>query len=358
MQSPRHQFLARPALTVDQNAPIGRRRQSNLLPQRLHRNAAAQYLMLLLELRPQSPVLSLQPQIFQRIANHQNHFFQRQRFFDKIKRPQLRSPHRRLNIRVPRNHHHHRRPIPLLHPLQRLQPIHLLQPHVQKDQIKSPRLQTRQTLFPRSHGLDLIPLVAQQSPERFAYPVFIIHNKYRSWHVMQVFPASSASLRWTVFLCVLRLSSVSSVLNLLTFCSAYAGETGISAAGNRITNRVPVGKLSSTRIVPLCSAIIRLAIANPNPVPRSLVEKCGKNSRSLSSGEIPCPLSDISISTASPSPSTRVATRIRRIAEPSIASAALSIRLASTRRNNSRSAFTGGNVAANSVRTVTPSSRP
>ena len=117
--------------------------------------------------------------------------------------------------------------------------------------------------------------------------------------------------------------------------TAVAGSAGTSAAGNRIKNRVPVGKLSSTRIVPLCSAMIRLAIANPSPVPRSFVEKCGKNSRSLSSGEIPCPLSEISISTASPSLSTRVATRSCRIVEPSIASAALSIRFASTRRNNS-----------------------
>ena len=69
--------------------------------------------------------------------------------------------------------------------------------------------------------------------------------------------SASAVLRFfSAFLC--------SVLKPLP----YAGVTGTSAAGNRIKNRVPVGKLSSTRIVPLCSAIIRLAIANPNPVPR------------------------------------------------------------------------------------------
>src|SRR5580698_8581349 len=39
---------------------------------------------------------------------------------------------------------------------------------------------------------------------------------------------------------------------------AGAGLTATSAAGKRITKTVPVGKLSSTRIVPLCSAIIRL----------------------------------------------------------------------------------------------------
>ena len=54
----------------------------------------------------------------------------------------------------------------------------------------------------------------------------------------------------------------------------------------------------------------------------------------------------------------RVDTRNCRIDEPSIASAALSIRFAITRRINSASAFTGGSVGASSVRSVMPSSRP
>ena len=73
--------------------------------------------------------------------------------------------------------------------------------------------------------------------------------------------------------------------------------------GKRITNRAPAGILL-TRIVPLCSAMIRLAIARPKPVPRSFVEKCGRKSLSLSEGEIPWPLSEISISTESPLPSS------------------------------------------------------
>ena len=71
-------------------------------------------------------------------------------------------------------------------------------------------------------------------------------------------------------------------------------------------NLEPTGSLSSTLREPLCSATIRLAMARPRPVPRSFVEKCGRKRRSLSSGEMPWPVSAISISTASPSSRRRV----------------------------------------------------
>src|SRR5207253_2127594 len=47
---------------------------------------------------------------------------------------------------------------------------------------------------------------------------------------------------------------------------------GNSAAGNSITKREPTGKLSSTWMLPPCSAMMRAAMASPRPVPRSLVE--------------------------------------------------------------------------------------
>ena len=43
--------------------------------------------------------------------------------------------------------------------------------------------------------------------------------------------------------------------------------------GSSIMNRVPAGRFSSTRIIPSCSVMILLTIANPRPVPRFLVEK-------------------------------------------------------------------------------------
>src|SRR5438034_1750648 len=100
---------------------------------------------------------------------------------------------------------------------------------------------------------------------------------------------------------------------------------GNSAAGNSITKREPTGKLSSTWMLPPCSAMMRAAMASPRPVPRSLVEKCGRKSLSLSSGEMPLPVSATDISTASASGSDFVETVISRKEEFSNASAALSI---------------------------------
>ena len=42
--------------------------------------------------------------------------------------------------------------------------------------------------------------------------------------------------------------------------------------GNSIVKRVPRGALSSTSMLPPCSAMIRRTIARPRPLPRRLVE--------------------------------------------------------------------------------------
>ena len=90
-------------------------------------------------------------------------------------------------------------------------------------------------------------------------------------------------------------------------------------------NLAPIGLFSSTRTKPLCSEMIRLTMASPNPVPRCLVEKNGRNSFSLSSTGIPGPLSATMISMSSRSESRSVLTQISLAGERSRASAALSI---------------------------------
>src|SRR5579863_309069 len=96
--------------------------------------------------------------------------------------------------------------------------------------------------------------------------------------------------------------------------------------------REPVGELSSTRRPPPCSATMRAAMARPRPVPRSLVEKWGRKSLSLSCGEMPWPVSATIISTKSESGLERVETVMLRTGEDSRDSAALSIKLTMTER--------------------------
>src|SRR5206468_2383813 len=57
--------------------------------------------------------------------------------------------------------------------------------------------------------------------------------------------------------------------------SFYDASTGAAVrdTGSSMTKRVPVGSLSSTRIVPPCSVTISCTIGSPSPMPETLVEK-------------------------------------------------------------------------------------
>ena len=61
MQRPRHQLLARSALAVNQNAPVCRSRQRNLLPQRLHRHAVAENFVALFKFGAKPLIFRFQP---------------------------------------------------------------------------------------------------------------------------------------------------------------------------------------------------------------------------------------------------------------------------------------------------------
>src|SRR6476619_1973869 len=78
-------------------------------------------------------------------------------------------------------------------------------------------------------------------------------------------------------------------------------EARTSAEGSSRMKQEPTGELSSTRRPPPCSATMRAAMARPRPVPRSLVEKWGRKSLSLSCGDMPWPGSATTISTKSES---------------------------------------------------------
>ena len=93
--------------------------------------------------------------------------------------------------------------------------------------------------------------------------------------------------------------------------------------------RAPSGGCSGRRSVPLCSLTIWLTMASPSPVPFFFVEKWGRKSLSLSSTEMPGPVSATSIRTWRASASYAV----RRAILPFLlmASIALSMRLMKTR---------------------------
>src|SRR4029077_15083339 len=265
------------------------------------------------------------------IANQHNDFFERQGLLDEVEGAQLRGTHSGFDGAMPGNHDHFGRSGNRLDAAERFQTVHARQPDIEKDDFKIATANALERLLSRANGIDRILFIAKNGRQRFANTFFIVDDQdfwFRT-HRSESSPARS---------------------------EVVAAE--ISATGNSIRKREPTGWLSSTRIEPPCSEMMRAAIARPRPVPRSLVEKCGRNNLSLSCGEIPCPVSATAISIVSDSGRKWVVTVISRNLESSRASAALSIRLTMTLRRSGASARTGGKESSREIFKVMPSKRP
>src|SRR5882672_9123921 len=114
-----------------------------------------------------------------------------------------------------------------------------------------------------THSFNVVALVLENRRERFTYASLIVHDEEMRSRCHRV---ASAPL-WS------------------------AKDAGVnSATGSSTRKRDPAGRLSSAGIPPPCSDTMRAAMARPSPVPPSLVEKCGRKSVSLSSGEMGVPV--------------------------------------------------------------------
>src|SRR6267143_28729 len=331
VQGVSYQFLAGAALAINQHAAVRRCGHGDLLAQRLHRHAVADHLIAMAQFASQQLVFLFQAPLLNRVSNENNYFFEREPLFDEIESTQLRSAHSCFDRAVARNHDDCRRPRRRLQTAQCFEPVHSRKPNVQEHDLQIAGTGTIERLLGGSDGFDVIALLLENRGKRFTDSGLVIHNQKLRFVGHQ---AASDPL-WS------------------------AMEAGVnSAAGSSTRKREPAGRLSSTWMLPPCSATMRAAIARPSPVPRSFVEKCGRNSLSLSSGEIPWPVSDTQISMVSASKCARVETTISRQAEFSMASAALSMRLTITLRSNPPSARTAGRFSARVVLRVMPSRRP
>ena len=80
----RDQLLARAALAVDEDAPVGRRRDGDLLAQLLDEAALADDLLAALELLAQVAVLPLEPPVVERARGGEERLLERQGLFDEV----------------------------------------------------------------------------------------------------------------------------------------------------------------------------------------------------------------------------------------------------------------------------------
>src|SRR5205823_3197476 len=288
-------------------------------------------LVAMAQLVMQKEIFFFQAPLLNGVTHQHNDFLKRKRFLDEIESAKLGGAHRGLDGAVARDHDDGGRVRQRLNAAEGFEAVHAGQPDVEKRDFQIAKRAALQSLFGGSNGVHLIALVFENQRERLADAGFIVDDQ------------NVGARRHKAALDPLWSATVADVK---------------SATGSSMTKREPTGKLSSTWMLPPCSAMIRAAIASPRPVPRSLVEKWGRKSLSLSSGEIPRPVSATEISTASASASALVETAISRKEEFSRASAALSMRFTTTLRSRPASARTMGRLSVKFVLSEVPSSLP
>src|SRR6266571_2088184 len=265
------------------------------------------------QLASQQQIFLFQTALLERVADQNDDLFKRQRLLDEIKSPELGGAHSGFDGAMARDHDHRGRAGQRLQAAERFEAIDARKPDVEKDDFQITHCGTLQGFLRGCHGFHVMAFVAEDRSERLSNAGFVVDDE-EAW------------------------SSGHGAVSVPLWSAMMAGVN--SATGNSMTKREPMGELSSTWMLPPCSAMMRAAMARPSPVPRSFVEKCGRNNLSLSSGEIPWPVSETEISTVSESVSALVETAISPKAEFSRASAALSMRFTTTLRSKPVSALT------------------
>src|SRR5579885_1587279 len=189
--------------------------------------------------------LRLKAPLLDGVFHNNRDLLNRERLFDEIERAGLGSLYRCFNCAVAGDDDHFGavREGNLLDGLQRFEAVHSGQPDIKQDEIIGLARQLVEALFAARNSGANVPFILQHAGERFANARFVIdYQNARPLHQ----PAVTS-----------------------------AGDSGSAAviAGISTMNRAPAGLFSSTRMVALCSATMRLTIARPSPVPRLFVEK-------------------------------------------------------------------------------------
>ena len=123
------------------------------------------------------PVFLRQAVDFQRVLDHENDFFQRERLLDEIKCAQLRGAHGGFDAGMSGNHHDHRIHAILAYALQCIEAVDSIEPHVQQNKIDGPFIEQRETFFAGRHSEGVVSLVGQDGRQRFPYSLLVIHNE-------------------------------------------------------------------------------------------------------------------------------------------------------------------------------------
>ena len=154
------------------------------------------------------------------VAHRHRDLGHRKRLFEKIVRPKLGCTYRALNISVPRNHDHDRLrgQVGVADALQRFQSVDAGQPDVEQHHGIHRGREHFQAALPAFGDCDRVAFVLEHAGERLADAGFVVHDQ------------DAAGCAHTTASC--------------------RSANCFSTAGNSITKRVPLGWLSSTRMLP------------------------------------------------------------------------------------------------------------
>jgi hypothetical protein len=135
-----------------------------------------------LDLLLERPVLVLEASPLEGVLDHQQRLLERERLLDEVLGAHAHCLDRRLDVAVPRDHHHRQLGVESSHAGQRLEAVHLRQPHVEQQQVVAARLERLQALLAALHRLHGVALVVEDALERGADTALVVDDQDRFTH--------------------------------------------------------------------------------------------------------------------------------------------------------------------------------
>ena len=172
-----HQFLPGSRFPINEHAPIGRCHHLNLLAQRLHRNTVAHNHAPWGQLFLKVAVLLAQSLGVDRVLYYDKRLLNGKRFFEEVVRSKFSRANGGLDGAVAGDHDDFWSVLDFADFLQRVQPVHPGQPHVEQHYVELALVQCVQRRLAAFGDGSLVALVFQHAFQRLADAGFIIDNQ-------------------------------------------------------------------------------------------------------------------------------------------------------------------------------------
>ena len=182
VDGPGHQLLAHPALAGDEHGRVRGRGAAHRVPDLLEGGAAAHHPVAVVEDELQAAVLLDEPLLPERVAGGDQDALALRGLLDEVPGPELHRLDRGLDRPVAGQDHHRGRGVPLLEPLQDLEPVHLRHLDVEEDEVRRLLLGDLQPHRAARGEEHLVPLVLEDHLEGGADRVVVVDDEHPGLH--------------------------------------------------------------------------------------------------------------------------------------------------------------------------------